>query len=848
MAFQTVPVNDRISGPYVASLGQTSFGFDFPAYQTSEIVVTRERAGNEVQLALNFDYSLVVDINGAGGTVTLLNGALAGDRISILGQTSTGRETSFDPRGEFLATEVNRQLNRLHMLVQELLRDLSGVLRGRAGEVLTPLPPASQRASRALGFDVAGNPSIISPPDPLIATAPIPNIATLRLAVWALGRPTQVYLLTNYRAGDGGGVFYVDPTDTTSTDDGGVFIVDAAGNRWKRQVGRGPYRPEMWGAIGNGLEQSWMPGYPGPDHTAALQSMFNAAARDGVGWFVPAGVWNVSAPLQVNQPEPYSNWERNAPPFWGFDSKALLRASATMTHVIGFGDIDADYSQYLRGARISGGIIDADFKANDCVRCRSGEDSFITAMVVKNPIFRHFRVGEIGAPAPAAGWKFFKCETLRDPVGFSITAITNAAEGVVTIASTSQWANRRVAYIAGALGMTGVNGQFIEVEVVNSTQLRLVGFNTSALGTYTGGGTVYLTMPSMVFNNRVISATRANPCVVGFSRRHLLTTADTVHVADLFGMPELDGVCSITAVTSTTVTLNVNSSAFGVYSGTGGTVIREIPLNQQQVAFYDENASDLEVHDCFIKGVRTGVAARVAGNSFDGKYTNNHFWNTGEHGELLTPYDLGGDNCLVGNQIDPPFRWTARFRGPRNEVYGQKVNYVSAGGLPTEDLLACLYRIESGATVAVFGGGSKASVGQRLFRDVSGNQSGYRMIGSVTSNMWGPAPQKWGGLPEAAGTVVCGGSPTVSGINVSSVVRNSVGDYTVNFTDAISTTTCALATVSVIGGGGSYTIEDYQPSRTAFSRRFLMEFDAGAGAVPMRSDPQDFFFSIMRMN
>lgn len=140
MAFQTVPVNDRISGPYVASLGQTSFGFDFPAFQPSEVIVTRERAGSTEQLDLNFDYSLVIDIEGAGGTVTLLSGALAGDRIAILGKTSTGRETFFDPRGEFLATEVNRQLNRLHMLAQEQARDLASSLRFPPDVAVNPLP------------------------------------------------------------------------------------------------------------------------------------------------------------------------------------------------------------------------------------------------------------------------------------------------------------------------------------------------------------------------------------------------------------------------------------------------------------------------------------------------------------------------------------------------------------------------------------------------------------------------------------------------------------------------------------------------------------------------------------
>jgi hypothetical protein len=62
----------------------------------------------------------------------------------------------------------------------------------------------------------------------------IDNIAALRL----LNTTTivnQVVLARNYVAGDGGGIFRYDSTDTTTADNGGTVIVDAAGRRWKRQ-------------------------------------------------------------------------------------------------------------------------------------------------------------------------------------------------------------------------------------------------------------------------------------------------------------------------------------------------------------------------------------------------------------------------------------------------------------------------------------------------------------------------------------------------------------------------------------------------------------------------------------
>lgn len=66
------------------------------------------------------------------------------------------------------------------------------------------------------------------------------DIATLRLANWGSGAvPPQVVLKQNWVAGDGGGLFRYDASDTTTADNSGTVIVDAAGNRWKRQFDAG---------------------------------------------------------------------------------------------------------------------------------------------------------------------------------------------------------------------------------------------------------------------------------------------------------------------------------------------------------------------------------------------------------------------------------------------------------------------------------------------------------------------------------------------------------------------------------------------------------------------------------
>lgn len=76
----------------------------------------------------------------------------------------------------------------------------------------------------------------------------ISTIAMLQAETWAtVARPDAVYVISNTTAGDGGGLFRYDSSDTSSVDNATTVIVDATGNRWKRQ----PYR-----ANGQAIEEA----------------------------------------------------------------------------------------------------------------------------------------------------------------------------------------------------------------------------------------------------------------------------------------------------------------------------------------------------------------------------------------------------------------------------------------------------------------------------------------------------------------------------------------------------------------------------------------------------------------
>ena len=119
------------------------------------------------------------------------------------------------------------------------------------------------------------------------------SISTLRLANWGAGAvPPQVILKTNYIAGDGGGLFRYDASDTTTADNSGTVIVDAAGNRWKRQLDKSqPYLGSWWGVVGDSVT----------DNTTALNTAI-AAVGYGATLLLPYGEIRYTNLAAIAQP------------------------------------------------------------------------------------------------------------------------------------------------------------------------------------------------------------------------------------------------------------------------------------------------------------------------------------------------------------------------------------------------------------------------------------------------------------------------------------------------------------------------------------------------------------------
>ena len=129
MTIGTIVANDRQKS-YIAADGQTEFPYDFPIFTTDQLVISSTRAGVTTTLVETADYS----VSGAGdqnfGTVTLAVGATAGDIILINGVTPIVRASGFLNTGVIGSQELNEDVDRALMVLQEQRRDIAGIVPG----------------------------------------------------------------------------------------------------------------------------------------------------------------------------------------------------------------------------------------------------------------------------------------------------------------------------------------------------------------------------------------------------------------------------------------------------------------------------------------------------------------------------------------------------------------------------------------------------------------------------------------------------------------------------------------------------------------------------------------------
>ena len=141
---------------YVATSGQTVFPYTFTALVDSDVEVLQN--GIALTLGAGNDYT-ISGIGTGSGNVTLNVGAATGDKIAIYLDMPIARTTNYQNSGAFLALDVNGDMNKAYLAMQQITTDMQAAIRRPEADPATigmELPVAVDRAQKLLAFDSNG--------------------------------------------------------------------------------------------------------------------------------------------------------------------------------------------------------------------------------------------------------------------------------------------------------------------------------------------------------------------------------------------------------------------------------------------------------------------------------------------------------------------------------------------------------------------------------------------------------------------------------------------------------------------------------------------------------------------
>ena len=133
MTALTIPFNDR-TVPYVAEGGETEFDTDYPVLKapigdTVDVRVFRRRAGVEAELVYPTDFTISGDGVQEGATIILAVAALEDDIYVVDGARAPVRIANYQNHRSLSSLDLNEELNRQIILLQEMRRDFGRALK-----------------------------------------------------------------------------------------------------------------------------------------------------------------------------------------------------------------------------------------------------------------------------------------------------------------------------------------------------------------------------------------------------------------------------------------------------------------------------------------------------------------------------------------------------------------------------------------------------------------------------------------------------------------------------------------------------------------------------------------------
>lgn len=110
---------------YVATASQTAFTYPFPIFEDADLDVYV----NDTLMTLTTDYTVSGEGDDNGGTVTFATGRTAGQVITIARDVAMERTTDFAQNGPRRSADINDELDRMTMYMQQLKRDVNRSVR-----------------------------------------------------------------------------------------------------------------------------------------------------------------------------------------------------------------------------------------------------------------------------------------------------------------------------------------------------------------------------------------------------------------------------------------------------------------------------------------------------------------------------------------------------------------------------------------------------------------------------------------------------------------------------------------------------------------------------------------------
>lgn len=162
----TVSSSTSRSGPYVGAgtVGPFVIDFRFIADSHLEVIKTEIATGIETTLALTTDYSAVGAGSDTGGALTLVSALSSAYTLTIQLDVPITQELDYLQSDAFPAQSHEDGLDKLTQIAQILNRALGRTIRApESAAVFSELPDKASRALHTLGFDADGNPTVLTP-------------------------------------------------------------------------------------------------------------------------------------------------------------------------------------------------------------------------------------------------------------------------------------------------------------------------------------------------------------------------------------------------------------------------------------------------------------------------------------------------------------------------------------------------------------------------------------------------------------------------------------------------------------------------------------------------------------